>query len=202
MISFEDVFGNEQVMVILRGMSPAETVTAANTAWDAGVNILEVPISSPHHVESLVAAVKAGSSRRMLVGAGTVTTTERVKAAANAGAFYTVAPGFDPEVLEASTALGLPHLPGVATASEVQHATAAGCTWLKVFPANVLGPTWFKAMRGPFPEAKFVATGGISAKEASSYLVAGARIVAVGTALTDPTQRDDFLRLVAERRTT
>ncbi|MET7611856.1 thiamine phosphate synthase, partial [Streptomyces seoulensis] len=78
--------------------------------------------------------------------------------------------------------------PGVATATDVQAARALGLDWLKAFPASVLGPDWFRAMRGPFPEVPFVATGGIDASNAAAYLAAGAKVVAVGSALDDPTQ--------------
>jgi len=91
-------------------------------------------------------------------------------------------------VLAASLAAGLPHLPGVATPSEVQHARAAGCRWLKAFPAKALGTAWLRAIRGPFPDVAFVATGGLDVDDVADYLTAGARIVALGAALADPAQ--------------
>lgn len=99
--------------------------------------------------------------------------------AAQAGAQYTVAPGLDLTVLAA----GLPHLPGVATATEVPHARAAGCRWLKAFPAVALGPAWLRAITGPFPDVAIVATGGLRLADVPEYLAAGARVVALGTAL-------------------
>jgi 2-dehydro-3-deoxyphosphogluconate aldolase/(4S)-4-hydroxy-2-oxoglutarate aldolase len=86
-------------------------------------------------------------------------------------------------VAEASRAAGLPHVPGVATASEVQRALATGHTWLKMFPASTLGPRWLREMRGPFPEVSFVATGGIDGDNAVDYLGAGAAAVGVGSAI-------------------
>ncbi|MGI5244133.1 hypothetical protein [Dactylosporangium sp. CA-139066] len=77
-----------------------------------------------------------------------------------------------------------PHLPGVATASEVHHALNAGCRWLKAFPAGSLGPGWLPEMRGPFPEARFVPMGGIDAGNARAYLAAGAAALGVGSAVT------------------
>ena len=81
-------------------------------------------------------------------------------------------------------------LPGVATPTEIQAAVAAGLTWLKAFPAAQLGTAWFTAMAGPFPQEKFVATGGMDANNAGDFLAAGVRCVAVGSALADPTQLD------------
>jgi len=90
--------------------------------------------------------------------------------------------------VRASHAAGLPALPGVATATEAQHALGEGLTWLKAFPASVLGTGWFPAMRGPFPQARFVATGGMDSSNARAFLDAGARVVAVGSALEDEAQ--------------
>lgn len=197
MIGFEELFGQHRIMVILRGLpTPAETVAAAERAWDAGVELLEVPISGPEQVASLAAVVEAGAQRGKLVGAGTVVTTELVHAAADTGARYTVAPGFDPTVASASLAAGLPHMPGVATPTEVQHARAAGHRWVKVFPASTLGPAWFRAVRGPFPDVHLLATGGVSITRAPDYLTAGARIVAFGAAATESANRVELQRLI------
>lgn len=187
-MDFTDLFAGQQVMAILRGMSERATVELANRAWDLGIGLVEVPIQSPDAVPALRAAVAGGRRRGRVVGAGTVTTPARVAAAVEAGAAFTVAPGFDGEVLAASLAAGLPHLPGVATPGEIQQALRHGVTWLKAFPAAQLGVGWFAAMRGPFPEANLVATGGVSAHDAADYLTAGARAVAVGSALADEAQ--------------
>ena len=77
---------------------------------------------------------------------------------------------------------------GVATASEVQAAVGIGLRWLKAFPAARLTPAWFKDMAGPFPQVRFVATGGIHAQNAAEFLAAGASVVALGSALADPEQ--------------
>jgi 2-dehydro-3-deoxyphosphogluconate aldolase/(4S)-4-hydroxy-2-oxoglutarate aldolase len=185
---FDELFGDHRVMIILRGLSPDETVDVAHRAWDAGIELLEVPIGTPEMVPALAAAVKAGGERGKLVGAGTVVTPEQARVAAEVGARYTVAPGLDLTVLGASLAAGLPHLPGVATATEVHRARRAGCTWVKAFPAAALGPAWFSAIRGPFPDLHYVATGGITAETAGQFLAAGAQVVAVGGALSDPAQ--------------
>jgi 2-dehydro-3-deoxyphosphogluconate aldolase/(4S)-4-hydroxy-2-oxoglutarate aldolase len=188
MTGFDELFGDHRVMIILRGLPPDETVEVAHRAWDAGIELLEVPIGTPEMVPALSAAVKAGAERGKLVGAGTVVTLEQARVAAEMGARYTVAPGLDLTVLGASLAAGLPHLPGVATATEVHQARRAGCTWVKAFPAAALGPAWFSAIRGPFPDLHYVATGGITAETAGQFLAAGAQVVAVGGALSDPAQ--------------
>jgi 2-dehydro-3-deoxyphosphogluconate aldolase / (4S)-4-hydroxy-2-oxoglutarate aldolase len=185
---FDAAFAGQPVMAILRGYDPPRSVRLAEQAWDLGLAWVEVPVQTPDAVPSLRAVVAAARDRGRRVGAGTVTSAAAVAASVEAGAAFTVAPGFDPVVAEASVAAGLPHLPGVATASEIQRAVAAGFRWLKAFPATSLGTAWFRAMAGPFPGLSFVATGGIDADNAPEYLAAGARTVAVGSALSDERQ--------------
>jgi 2-dehydro-3-deoxyphosphogluconate aldolase / (4S)-4-hydroxy-2-oxoglutarate aldolase len=193
---FDEIFGTQRIMAILRGMPERETVELASRAWDLGIDLVEVPVQTPDALPALRAAIAAGAERGRTVGAGTVITLEQVRAVADAGVAFTVAPGLDPAVLAASTAAGLPHLPGVATPSEIQLALRHGLDWLKAFPAAVLGEAWFKAMKGPFPQVKLVATGGMDAHVAPAFLDAGARVVAVGSALADPSQIDLLAELI------
>ncbi|GLY68801.1 bifunctional 4-hydroxy-2-oxoglutarate aldolase/2-dehydro-3-deoxy-phosphogluconate aldolase [Amycolatopsis taiwanensis] len=189
---FAEAFSKLPLMAILRGFSVEETVKVSRRAWDVGIELVEVPVQGETAVAALRAAVEAGKERDAVVGAGTVTTIERVELAARAGARFTVAPGFSPVVAQASLAAGLPHLPGVATASEIQQAEALGLTWLKAFPAADLGSRWITAMAGPFPEARFVATGGMNLNNTKEFLDAGAAAVSLGSALSDA---DQFARL-------
>ncbi|HEY7485552.1 MAG TPA: bifunctional 4-hydroxy-2-oxoglutarate aldolase/2-dehydro-3-deoxy-phosphogluconate aldolase [Streptosporangiaceae bacterium] len=193
---FDEIFGAQRIMAILRGLPERETVDMASRAWDLGIDLVEVPVQTPDALPALRAAIAAGAERGRTVGAGTVITLEQVTAVAGAGAIFTVAPGFDPAVLAASTAAGLPHLPGIATPSEIQLALRHGLTWLKAFPAVALGPDWFKAVSGPFPQLNLVATGGLDAHAAPNFLGAGARVVAVGSALADPAQIDLLADLI------
>lgn len=183
---FETTFSHCRVMAILRGLGVEGTLRVAATAWDLGLHCVEVPIQSPRDVEALRATVEAGRIRGQQVGAGTVKTREQVRQAVESGAAFTVSPGLDLDVVRWSLDAGLPSLPGVATASEVHTAERFGLTWLKAFPAADLGPGWFQAMRGPYPDVRLVATGGMDASNAAVFLHAGARVVAVGSALTDP----------------
>lgn len=196
---FETAFRGQSLMAILRGFDPGRTVEIAQRAWDLGIDWVEVPIQSADGLDALAAAAEAARAQGRAVGAGTVTTAERVRQAAGAGACFAVAPGLDPDVAAASLDAGLPYLPGVATPSEVQAAERTGLRWLKVFPASVLGPGWIKAMHGPFPLARFVATGGVDASSAGRYLDAGARVVGVGSALEDPSQIDKLAALQKAR---
>ncbi len=173
-----------RVMVILRGTG-AGTVELCERAWSAGVELVEVPVQSETDLAALRAAVTAGAGAGRLVGAGTIVTADLVDAVAAAGAAFTVAPGLDPVIAAASWARGLPHLPGVATPTDVHTALRLGLPWQKAFPASVLGPAWIRAVLGPFPEVRFVATGGIKVTNARDFLDAGCRAVSLGASFAD-----------------
>jgi Entner-Doudoroff aldolase len=182
---FEDRLGAKPVMVILRGFTPARTVALCERAADVGVGLIEVPAQTPESFDALAAAIEWGRTKGQPIGAGTVTTVGVLHRVHEAGAAFTVAPGTHVEVITESARLGLPHLPGVATATDVQTALSLGCSWQKAFPASVLGGAWISAMHGPFPEVRFVATGGIDSSNAQSFLDAGASAVSIGSAFTD-----------------
>lgn len=182
---FEQRFSVNPVMAILRGLNPEETVRLCNLAADFGIEMIEVPVQDDQGARSLAAAIEWGSANGLLIGAGTVTSVDLLARVRAIGAAFTVAPGIRHDVIEQSDHIEVPHLPGVATATEVQSALALGCTWQKAFPASVLGREWITAMLGPFPEVKFVATGGITAINGMEYLGAGARGVSLGSSFAN-----------------
>lgn len=178
---FDNDFFQVPVIAVLRGLSPSEAVRCATRAWDAGVQHVEVTIETPEAVPSLAAVASAAAERGVAVGAGTIIRIEQLDAAASANAAFTVSPGLDEGVIQESIRRGIPHLPGVATSSEILRAQAFGLTWLKAFPASVLGTDWVKAMKGPFPDVRFVATGGMKSATARSYLDAGVSVVGLSS---------------------
>jgi 2-dehydro-3-deoxyphosphogluconate aldolase/(4S)-4-hydroxy-2-oxoglutarate aldolase len=196
-LEFEEVFASAPVMAILRGMGVERSVRLATTAWDLGIDAVEVPLQTPQDEAALREVVRLGAARGKIVGAGTIVSVDQIAVAQAAGARYLVSPGLDPEIVRAAQAAGIPPLPGVATPSDVQRGVALGLTWLKAFPATWLGADWFAHIRGPFPQVSFVATGGLNASNATEYLDAGVRVVAVGSALEDPTQLDKIAQILA-----
>jgi Entner-Doudoroff aldolase len=194
---FEAIFGQSPVMAILRGMGVERSVALSTVAWDLGIDSVEVPLQTDEDERALREVARAGRERGKLVGAGTIVSPEQIRVARAAGAAYLVSPGLDPGVVRAAQGDGIPILPGVATPSEVQSAVSLRLTWLKAFPAAWLGPAWFRYIRGPFPEVRFVATGGLDATNAGEFLDAGVRVVAVGSALEDARQLERLATLLA-----
>lgn len=186
MAELEQSLGACPVMGVFRGLSPAETVALATRAWDLGVVNVEVPIESRAAIPALEQTVAAGAARGMDVGAGTIVSPSHVRDAIAAGARYGVSPGLDSDLIAYAAGLGFPMIPGVATASEILVAQGLGLRWIKAFPASVLGAAWIAAMKGPFPEMNFIATGGVTGANASQFLTGGAAVVGVGSAFGKP----------------
>jgi 2-dehydro-3-deoxyphosphogalactonate aldolase len=197
--TFDDLLGARPLIAILRGLTFDAALQIAEAVWTADAGLIEVPVQNEAAIDVLRRLAVEGRRRGHVVGAGTVVSPSLVARALDAGAAFTVAPGYDAKVAEASVAAGLPHLPGVATASEVQAAVAAGFGWLKAFPAASLSPSWFRDMRGPFPDVKFVATGGISAANAAAFHSSGARALGVGSAIATPADLRTLLHILSSQ---
>ncbi len=194
-----NMFEPNPLMVIFRGLGPHESIRLANLAWGTGIHVIEITLQSPDDVESLEAVVEAGKHReKAIIGAGTVTRSSDVKDAVAAGAAFTVSPGFDVDIVKQSESAGLPSIPGVSTPTEVHHAIKSGLNWLKAFPAAHLGTEWFKALRGPFPEAQFIATGGLRVADVFPLKDAGVRTVALGSALSNPDELAELPTLIKQ----
>jgi Entner-Doudoroff aldolase len=156
-------------------------VAAAGAAADAGLQAVEITFTLPSAGRAIERLRREHPDA--LVGAGTVRTPAELEDAAAAGAQFLVAPGLNPDLLQAARMAGLLMIPGVFTASEVDLALRLGAEVLKVFPAEPLGPTYIASLMQPFPTARLVPTGGISAANAGAYLKAGAAAVAMGSSL-------------------
>ncbi|WP_309570259.1 2-dehydro-3-deoxyphosphogluconate aldolase [Deinococcus sp.] len=132
----------------------------------------------------------------LLLGAGTVLTAPAAHAFIDAGAAFLVSPCLLPEVAVAARERGIPYLPGAGTVREYGEARDAGCGIVKLFPGEVLGPTFVRALKGPFPDAQVVVTGGVEPTLAGmkAWLEAGALAVGLGSRLfADPHGLDDRL---------
>ncbi len=133
-----------------------------------GLPVAEITFRTAEAEAAIKALAKRGD---LLVGAGTVLTTEQADRAIGAGAKFLVAPGTNPAVVEHVLLRGVPMLPGVATPSEIEQAMSLGAMTLKFFPAETLGgPAAIKALAGPYPDVRFVPTGGITPEKLPEYL--------------------------------
>ena len=146
-----------------------DAVPLAQALLAGGVKVLEVTLRSPVALACIAAIARAVPEA--IVGAGTIRSVADVQAARDAGSRFAVSPGYTSEIGAACRRVGLPLLPGVATASEVMAANADGLEFLKFFPAQQAGGiAMLKALAGPFPEVAFCPTGGITLANAPELL--------------------------------
>lgn len=165
--------------------SADQGVAVARALAVGGIGVIEMTLRTPAGLEAIRAI--AAEVPEIAVGAGTVTTPERAKLAAEAGASFLVSPGATPTLLSAMADTGLPFLPGTATVSEVLAVLEAGCTEMKFFPAEPSGGTAFLgSLPTVVPDARFCPTGGISLATAPSYLALGNVGCVGGSWLTPP----------------
>lgn len=163
----------------------AHAVPVARALVAGGLPAIELTLRTPVALDAIRAI--AAEVPEILLGAGTVTTAEQAKQAADAGAAFLVSPGSTPAVLDAMEATGLPFLPGVATATEAMAVLERGHTELKLFPAEAVGgTTLLRAIGGPLPQVRFCPTGGISARTAPDYLALPNVGCVGGTWITPP----------------
>jgi 2-dehydro-3-deoxyphosphogluconate aldolase/(4S)-4-hydroxy-2-oxoglutarate aldolase len=150
-----------------------------------GVRVLEVTLRTPVALQCMEAIARAVPEA--LVGAGTIRSPADARAARDAGCVFGVSPGYTAAVGAACREVGLPLLPGVATAGEVMAAQADGLQFLKFFPATAAGGIpMLKALAGPFPDVAFCPTGGITPETAPQYLALPNVKVCGGSWLTPP----------------
>jgi 2-dehydro-3-deoxyphosphogluconate aldolase/(4S)-4-hydroxy-2-oxoglutarate aldolase len=146
-----------------------DAVPLAQALVAGGVRVLEVTLRTPVALKAIEAMAREVPGA--IVGAGTIRSAADARAARAAGAQFGVSPGYTAEVGTACRDVGLPLLPGVATASEVMAAQADGLSFLKFFPATAAGGIpMLKALAGPFPDVAFCPTGGITLQTAPDFL--------------------------------
>lgn len=148
---------------------PEKAVPLARALKKGGIPVAEVTFRTDCAAEAIKRIAEAEPD--IFVGAGTVISVEQVKAAVKAGAKYIISPGFDPEVVGYCIENGIPVTPGCSDASDVCLAAKMGLTVVKFFPAEAAGGLKvLKALSGPFPNMKFIPTGGIGPDNLGEYL--------------------------------
>lgn len=176
--------GARGVVAVLRGVEPARLLPLTQALLEAGVGAVEVTLNSPGALQG-IAALREAFGSSIPVGAGTVLTGEAAEAAIRAGAQFVLTPHLAEETLAVCQQHQVPVVMGAMTPTEIYQAYSLGAAMVKVFPASTLGPSFFRELRGPFPEIPLMAVGGVNAANAADFIRAGAVAVAAGSQLVD-----------------
>ena len=175
-----------------------DAVPMARALVDGGVKVLEITLRTPVALRCMEAIAREVPGA--IVGAGTIRSVADARDAKNSGCVFGVSPGYTSQIGLACRDIGLPLLPGVATASEVMAANADGYDFLKFFPAAAAGGIpMLKALAGPFPDVRFCPTGGITPETAPQFLALPNVKVCGGSWLTpqDAVDKGDWARITA-----
>lgn len=173
------------IVAVVRAPDASALVEVCRALAEGGVSVVEITMTVPDALD-VVRAVRRELGDRVLLGAGTILDAETGRLALLAGAEYLVAPTLNLDVIRLCRRYDKIVMPGAFTPTEILAAWEAGADIVKVFPADVVGPTFFKALRGPLPQIRVMPTGGVDLTTASAFLAAGACCLGVGSQLVDP----------------
>src|SRR5437667_7565651 len=173
------------IVAVVRSPDSQQLVEVARAQADGGVTVIEITMTVPGALD-VVRQVRQALGDRLLLGAGTVLDPETARAVLLAGAEYIVAPTVNLDVIRLCQRYDKLVMPGAFTPTEILGAWEAGADIIKVFPAEVMGPAFFKAVRGPLPQIRLMPTGGVDLNTAAEFVKAGACCLGIGGQLVEP----------------
>lgn len=180
----------KSLITICRQIYGQDLLKLSKALYDGGIRLIEVTfdqsdpdcnIKTPEAIKALDDYFKGS----LLVGAGTVLTTDQVRLAFDAGAKYIISPNVDVEVIKLTKELGMASIPGAMTPSEIAYADKLGADIIKIFPAGYLGLKYVKDVRAPLSHVKLLAAGGINEQTIRSFIDAGYSGFGISGRLTD-----------------
>jgi 2-dehydro-3-deoxyphosphogluconate aldolase/(4S)-4-hydroxy-2-oxoglutarate aldolase len=187
-MTIDDVIGRIGeigIVPVVRAASVEDATRAVEAICAGGISIIEITMTVPNAPAVIRQVVRAHGSVA-LIGAGTITTAEQAERCIAAGAQFLVSPGLSIAALSVARAASILAIPGALTPTELMLAQENGAKLVKIFPCgNVGGAKYLKSLKGPFPHATLIPTGGVNALNAAEYIAAGAFALGVGGELVD-----------------
>ena len=174
----------KKAIAVIRMTDVAKLMRVIEAIRAGGVECVEITMTVPGAVD-VIRDVSQSIGDEALIGAGTILDAETARQAIEAGADFIVAPVLDRSVIETAHRYEKVVIPGAFSPGEIVAAWRSGADIVKVFPATVLGPGYFKDLRGPLPQIRLCPTGGVTVENAGEWIKAGACCVGIGTDLLD-----------------
>ena len=180
------------LVAVVRAESADQASRIAAACAQGGAAAIEITFTVPGAASVIEHLAQTYPSGEILVGAGTVLDSETARIAILAGAHYVVGPSLDAGTARLCNRYQIPYMPGAGSVREVVEAMEAGAAIVKVFPGEVLGTAFVRAVRGPLPQAPLMPTGGVSLENVEQWIAAGCVAVGVGGNLTGGARTGDF----------
>lgn len=180
------------VVAVVRAENAAQALKIADACIRAGIAAIEVTFTVPGALDVIAELAKTYKKGEVLIGAGTVLDPETARAAILAGAQFVVSPCLNEEVVRTCLRYRIACMPGAMTVREVVACMEAGADIVKVFPGELFGPAFIKAVKGPLPQARMMPTGGVALENTADWIKAGAVAVGVGGSLTAGAKTGDY----------
>lgn len=171
------------IVAVIRGNSSAQVRSMVESCLEGGVRCIELTFTVPF-AHRVIEDLAREYDRQILLGAGTVLDPESARIAILSGAQFVVSPHFNPDVIRLCNRYRVASMAGIMTITEAVNAMEVGCDLLKLFPGELTGPGFIKAIHGPLPQAELMPTGGVSIDNVTEWLKAGAVAVGAGGCLT------------------
>ncbi len=172
------------VVAVIRTEQPGDLIDVARALAKGGVLFMEITMTVPNAIQAIKEVVSALKDE-IVIGAGTVLDAQTAHSAILAGAAYIVSPALRPSVIETCRQRDVACMPGAMTPTEVLQAWELGGDVVKIFPAGVGGPRFFKDLKGPFPHIELMPTGSVNKETAPQFIQAGAYAIGVGGELVN-----------------
>jgi 2-dehydro-3-deoxyphosphogluconate aldolase/(4S)-4-hydroxy-2-oxoglutarate aldolase len=171
------------IVAVIRLHDADDIINVCNAVKAGGVTALEITMTTPGALEA-IKELSSNKSPDVLIGVGTVLDVATAEKAIEAGSEFVVSPIFSEAVVKATKAAGVISMPGAYSPTEVYAASQAGADVVKIFPASVGGPGFFKGIKAVFPDIKVMPTGGVNLETIAGFVKAGAWSLGTGSNLT------------------
>lgn len=180
------------LVVVVRAESSEQAGKITEACIKGGVAAIEITFTVPGAVDVIRELSRCYNPDEIIIGAGTILDPETARLAILAGAQYVVSPSLNVETVKLCNRYQVPIMAGAMTIKEVVEAMESGADIVKIFPGEVMGPGFIKALKGPVPQAPVMPTGGVSLENAAEWIKAGCVAVGVGGSLTAGAKKGDY----------
>ena len=183
----------EKIVAVVRAENKEQGENIIDSIVKGGINFIEITMTVPGAIDIIKElSDKYKENNEIVIGAGTVLDAETARMAMLAGASFIVSPSLNPDTVKLCNRYRVPIIPGIMTPKEAVEALELGVDVLKVFPGSAFGPSIIKALKGPFPQAEFMPTGGVSVENAAEWIKNGAIAIGTGSNLTKGAKTGEY----------